>query len=61
MSASGIEHRSPDETRDADSHAIFEALDKTACNKAKAARLLRIDRVTLYRKIKRYNLTNKNR
>ena len=57
MSASGIEHRSPDETRDADSHAIFEILDKTAWKKAKAARLLGIDRVTLYRKIKRYNLT----
>jgi transcriptional regulator with GAF, ATPase, and Fis domain len=47
MSASGIEHRSPDETRDADSHAIFEILDKTAWKKAKAARLLGIDRVTL--------------
>jgi len=30
MSASGIDHRSPDETGDADFHAIFEALDKTA-------------------------------
>ena len=57
MSATGIAHRSPDETQDSDSHAILEALDKTAWNKAKAARLLGIDRVTLYRKIKRYNLT----
>ncbi len=52
-----IEHRSPDETQAVDSHAILEALDKTGWNKAKAARLLGIDRVTLYRKIKRYNLT----
>jgi transcriptional regulator of acetoin/glycerol metabolism len=48
LSAPGIERRSP---------AILEALDKTAWNKAKAARLLEIDQVTLYRKIKRYNLT----
>ena len=49
--------RSPDETHADDPDAILEALDKTAWNKAKAARLLGIDRVTLYRKIKRYNLT----
>ncbi len=41
---------------DTDSRAILEALDKTAWNKAKAARLLGIDRVTLYRKIKRYKI-----
>jgi transcriptional regulator with GAF, ATPase, and Fis domain len=57
MSALGIEHRSADETQTVDARAILEALDKTAWNKAKAARLLGIDRVTLYRKIKRYNLT----
>ena len=57
MSAPGIERRSPDEIQDTDSHAILEALDETAWNKAKAARLLGMDRVTLYRKIKRYNLT----
>ncbi len=57
MDATGIELRSPDETQAVDSHAILEALDKTAWNKAKAARLLGIDRVTLYRKIKRYNIT----
>jgi transcriptional regulator of acetoin/glycerol metabolism len=57
MSAPGIEFRSPEEIKDTDPHAILEALDKTAWNKARAARLLGIDRVTLYRKIKRYNLT----
>jgi two-component system response regulator HydG len=57
MSAPGIERRSPDGTQEAESHAILEALDKTAWNKAKAARLPGIDRVTLYRKIKRYNPT----
>jgi transcriptional regulator with PAS, ATPase and Fis domain len=58
MGAPGIEHRPPDATQAVDSHAILEVLNKTAWNKAKAARLLGIDRVTLYRKIKKYNLTN---
>jgi len=57
LSTPGIERRFPDEIQAEDPHAILEALDKTAWNKAKAARLLDIDRVTLYRKIKRYNLT----
>jgi len=57
MSAPGIELRSSDETHPVDSHAILEAPDKIDWNKAKAARLLGVDRVTLYRKIKRYNLT----
>lgn len=35
---------------------IMHALKKTGGNKAKAARLLNIDRTTLYRKIKEYNL-----
>jgi PAS domain S-box-containing protein len=42
---------------EADTQGILEALKKTSWNKAKAARLLGIDRVTLYRKIKRYNIT----
>jgi len=45
MSAPGIERRSPDEIQDTDSHAILEALDKTAWNKARAARSLGMDRV----------------
>jgi PAS domain S-box-containing protein len=49
--------RSADTTWQADIQAILEALQTTAWNKAKAARLLGIDRVTLYRKIKRYSLT----
>lgn len=36
--------------------ATLAALKKTAWNKAKAARLLGIDRVTLYRRIKKFNL-----
>ena len=58
MGAPGIERRSPDEIQAVDSNAILEALGKTAWNKARAARLLGMDRVTLYRKIKRYNITN---
>jgi len=57
MSAPGIERRSPYEIQAVDSNVILEALDKTDWNKAKAARLLGRDRVTLYLKIKTYNLT----
>jgi PAS domain S-box-containing protein len=45
------------ESAEADIQGILEALDKTAWNKAKAARILGIDRVTLYRKMKRYRIT----
>jgi len=36
--------------------AIINALEKTAWNKAKAARLLGIDRKTLYRKIEKLKI-----
>jgi transcriptional regulator of acetoin/glycerol metabolism len=52
----GIERRCSDQVQDTDSHAILEALDKTARNKAKTARFPGMDRVTLYRRMKRYNL-----
>ena len=41
-----------------DNHApeTLEALNKTGWNKTKAARLLGIDRVTIYRRIKKFNL-----
>jgi len=52
--------RSSGEARGIDSGATLAALDKTAWNKAKAARLLGIDRVTLYRRIKKFNLTEKS-
>lgn len=38
-------------------NTIFETLNKTYWNKAKAARLLGMDRSTLYRKIKIYNIS----
>jgi len=38
-------------------NTIFETLNKTYWNKAKTARLLGIDRSTLYRKIKIYNIS----
>ncbi len=45
------------ENRATDAQAILDALQATAWNKAKAARLLGIDRVTLYRKLKKYNIS----
>jgi transcriptional regulator with PAS, ATPase and Fis domain len=53
----GTESLSSDVTQEADSQGILEALGKPAWNKSRAARLLGIDRATLYLKMKRYNLT----
>jgi len=41
---------------DADKAEILKTLEKTDGNKAKAARILGIDRGTLYRKLSRYQL-----
>lgn len=49
--------RSANENNEDDARTIIETLKKTAGNKAKASRLLGIDRVTLYRKIKKYDLS----
>lgn len=46
-------------TVDDESKEIRDALIKCGWNKAKSARLLGMDRVTLYRKIKKYNLVEK--
>lgn len=43
-------------SREKESEALSKALEKTGWNKAKAARLLGIDRKTIYRKIQRHNL-----
>lgn len=40
---------------------IYAALDRTDWNKAKAARLLQIDRKTLYRKMERWNISPERR
>jgi two-component system response regulator HydG len=47
---------SRDETYEKETRDIVDALEKTAWNKAKAARLLGLDRKTLYRKIWRYKI-----
>jgi PAS domain S-box-containing protein len=40
-----------------DAQTILRTLDKTAWNKARAARLLGVDRKTLYRSIEKYNIS----
>jgi two-component system response regulator HydG len=53
---SGGETRAPREKEMDEPGEILRALEKTAWNKAKAARLLGFDRKTLYRKMERYHL-----
>ena len=43
---------------DDEPRAILEALEKAGWNKAKAARLLGINRATLYRKMQKFDLDN---
>ena len=45
-------------TADDERSAILQALEKTAWNKAKAARLLGMDRKTIYRKLEKYGILN---
>jgi two-component system, NtrC family, response regulator HydG len=45
------------EAKERPDHTILEVLNKTYWNKAKAARLLGMDRSTLYRKIKAYHIS----
>lgn len=45
-----------DRTPDAEKTEIIEVLQRTDWNKAKAARILNIDRSTLYRKLRLYNI-----
>lgn len=66
-----LQHLPPDIVSLADSPAastvgdecqsIYAALDRTDWNKAKAARLLQIDRKTLYRKMERWNISPERR
>jgi two-component system, NtrC family, response regulator HydG len=50
--------RSAEAARGDDYRAILDALEKTGWNKAKAARLLGINRATVYRKMQKYNLAD---
>lgn len=42
--------------KSSDSQAVLEALEKAAWNKSEAARLLKVSRVTLYRKMDKYRI-----
>jgi two-component system response regulator HydG len=44
---------------DSDKDAVIDALKKTGWNKSKAARLLGIDRRTIYRKMEKYGIKAK--
>ena len=46
----------PEKKKHYDREAIIQALKETGGNKAKAARLLGIDRKTIYAKIAKYNI-----
>jgi len=52
-----IKSPAPEKNSNDDSKDILQALNQTGWNKAKAARLLGIDRRTIYRKIDKYKLT----
>jgi two-component system response regulator HydG len=58
----GVQHRGPINLKaagiDAEYEAILQALKKVNFNKSKAAKLLNIDRKTLYNKMKLYNEFN---
>ena len=55
--ASPAETNLKDAASSAEKEAIIQALVKTNYNKSQAARYLKIDRKTLYNKIKQYNIS----
>jgi len=54
------EFPAPEEKEGVNAGTILQALEKTAWNKAKAARLLRVDRKTLYRNIEKYRIARQS-